>query len=42
VRGWLRASLLYPQTVVYGFDALDLLSNLHGSLSLYGPGYNTS
>jgi hypothetical protein len=26
--------------VVYGFDALDLLGNLHGSLRLCGAGYN--
>jgi hypothetical protein len=38
--GWLLASLLYPQMVVYGFDALDLLGNLHGSLRLCGAGYN--
>jgi len=25
---------------VYGFDALDLLGNLHGSLRLCGAGYN--
>src|SRR5215217_6465441 len=41
-RGWLRASLPYPQTVVYGFDTLNLLGNLHGSLSLCGAGYGAS
>ena len=39
-RGWLLTSLLYPQTAVDGFDALDLLGNLHGSLRLCGAGYN--
>jgi len=40
-RAWLRAPLLYLQTIVYGFNALDLLGNLHGSLRLCRAGYNS-
>ena len=39
-RAWLRAPLLYLQTIVYGFNALDLLGNLHGPLRLCRAGDN--
>jgi hypothetical protein len=34
-------SVLYPQAIAYGFDALDLLGNLLGPLSLGSAGHNT-